>query len=209
MKITKFGHSCLLVEEGEGRFLTDPGSFSQGFDQLQDLTAILITHQHGDHFDRERVLALVKNNPGVQIICDQGTAEQLDNTGVQVKTVKAGDRLELAGVPVAVFGERHAVIHPDLPNVPNVGFLIGGRLFHPGDAFTDPKEAVEVLGLPVSAPWAKLEEVIDYVRQIKPKVAVPIHEKVSASPEMLYGMLGKVLGEVEFIALKDGETREL
>jgi hypothetical protein len=52
--------------------------------------------------------------------------------------VHDGQELDLGGVGVRVAGRDHAVIHPDIPVVPNVGYLVGGRLFHPGDAFTPP-----------------------------------------------------------------------
>ena len=49
MRLTRFGHSCLLVEEGGARVLLDPGSFSEGFETLEGLTAVCVTHQHVDH----------------------------------------------------------------------------------------------------------------------------------------------------------------
>ena len=60
MRLTKFGHSCLLVEEGGARVLLDPGSFSEGFEELDGLTAVCLTHHHGDHLDAERVRRVLK-----------------------------------------------------------------------------------------------------------------------------------------------------
>ena len=49
MKITKFGHSCLLVEEGGARILLDPGKYSILQNNVENVDAIVITHEHQDH----------------------------------------------------------------------------------------------------------------------------------------------------------------
>jgi L-ascorbate metabolism protein UlaG (beta-lactamase superfamily) len=178
MRLTKFGHSCLLVEEGGTRLLLDPGALSDGFEDLQGLTAILYTHQHADHLDLDRVRRLLDGNPGVRVVSDEGSADQLGQAGAEVEVVHDGDELDLSGVGVRAVGRDHAVIHPDVPIVPNVGYLVGGRLFHPGDAFTPPGQPIEVLALPAGAPWLRLADSVDYLREVAPAVAVPVHEKV-------------------------------
>lgn len=178
MRLTKFGHSCLLVEEGGARLLLDPGTLSGGFEGLQGLTAVLYTHQHNDHLDADRVRRLLDGNPGVRVVCDEGSAGQLGQAGADVEVVHEGDELELRGARVRALGRDHAMVHPDVPIVPNVGYLVGGRLFHPGDAFTRPDQPVEVLAVPTAAPFMKLAEAIDYLREVGPTVAVPIHEKL-------------------------------
>jgi L-ascorbate metabolism protein UlaG (beta-lactamase superfamily) len=140
MRLTKYGHSCLLVEEGPARLLLDPGTLSGGFEELEGLTAVLVTHQHADHLDLQRLRTLLDRNPGARVLCDEDSAEQLAAAG-------AAEELDVGGVAVRVSGRDHAVIHPDIPVVPNVGYLVGGRLFHPGDAFTPPGRPVEVLAV--------------------------------------------------------------
>jgi L-ascorbate metabolism protein UlaG (beta-lactamase superfamily) len=178
MRLTKFGHSCLLVEEGQARVLLDPGAFSSGFEELEGLTALLFTHQHADHLDQQRLQGLLDRSPGVRVVSDEGTAGILGKAQVEVEVVHDGDEFEVAGVGVRVAGRDHAVIHPDIPQVPNVGYLVGGRLFHPGDAFTLPGQPVELLAVPAGAPWLRLSESIEYLREVRPRVAVPVHEKV-------------------------------
>jgi L-ascorbate metabolism protein UlaG (beta-lactamase superfamily) len=178
MRLTKLGHSCLLVEESGARLLLDPGNLSAGFEELEGLTAVLFTHQHADHLDQQRLRGLLDRNPGVRVISDPGSAEPLGQAGVEVEVVADGQELDVGGVGVRVAGRDHAVIHPDIPVVPNVGYLVGGRLFHPGDAFTQPGQPVEVLAVPAAAPWLKVSEPIDYLRAVRPRVAVPVHDQV-------------------------------
>ena len=202
MKITHYGHSCLLVEDADARLLIDPGSFSTGFENLEGLTAILVTHQHADHLDRAKLPALLARNPEAVLHTDPDTAAQLGNA----RAVHAGDTLDL-GTEVKVFGHDHAVIHPDIPKVTNTGFLVSGRFFHPGDSFTVPEADVEILGLPTAAPWQKLSEAVDYLRAVAPTVAIPIHEKVVAFPQMYYDRF-KDLGNTTITVLDDETSYE-
>jgi L-ascorbate metabolism protein UlaG (beta-lactamase superfamily) len=212
MRLTKFGHSCLLVEEGGARVLLDPGSFSEGFETLEGLTAVCLTHQHVDHLDPERVRPLLDRNPGVRVVSDEGSAEALGEAGADVEVVHDGDELALGGLALRVVGRDHAAVHPEVPVVPNVGYLVGGRLFHPGDALTMPGEPVEVLAVPAGAPWLKLADAVDYLREVGPRVAVPVHEKVLSEVGISshYRLLEQLGGPgTAFEVLDDGRPVEL
>ncbi len=185
MLLTKLGHACLLVEAGGARILVDPGTFSSGFEQLTGLSAILITHLHADHLDTDRIGELVAANPQAQVVTEAQAGQVLTGLGVAVRTVAAGDTLDV-GLQVRVLGSRHAEIHPDIPRVANVGFLIEGRLLHPGDALTVPDEPVDVLALPMVAPWMAVRDMVDYLRAVRPRVAVPIHDALAADPRLYH-----------------------
>jgi len=185
MQIIHFGHSCVLAETGSARLLIDPGSFSSGFEQLTGLDAILVTHQHPDHLDTDRLPALLAANPEAELVVDTGSADALDGTAHRV--VRPGEQIEIAGAVVEVVGGDHAVIHEDIPMIPNNGYLIDGSVLHPGDAFPPPGRDIDALLLPTGAPWLKLSEAVDYLRAVAPAVAVPIHQAVLAMPEMYYG----------------------
>jgi L-ascorbate metabolism protein UlaG (beta-lactamase superfamily) len=205
MRITRFGHSCLLVEDGDARLLLDPGVFSSGFEDLRGLTGVLVTHQHADHLDADRLLPLLEANPDARLHCDEGSAGQLD---VPLTVVHEGDVLDL-GARVDVVGAQHAVIHPDIPRVPNVGYLVAGRFFTPGDALTVPAADVEVLGLPTAAPWLKLSEAVELLRAVRPRLAFPVHDAVLATPQIWYTHFGNLAAEgTRFSAVPPGETVE-
>ena len=213
MRLTKFGHSCLLVEEGRASILLDPGTLSGGFEGLRGLTALLFTHRHEDHLDPGRLRGLLDRNPGVRVVSDETSAELLGETGAEVEVVHDGDELDIGGVGVRAAGREHAVIHPDIPVIPNVGYLVGGRLFHPGDAFTVPGRPVEVLAVPAGAPWLKVSEPIDYLRRVRPKVAVPVHDRVlsAAGASIHYRQLEQLgaRGGTTLRVLDDGRPVEL
>ncbi len=199
MELTHFGHSCLLASfpAAEGHpattILFDPGNFSHGFEGITGLSAILITHQHPDHADPERLPALVEANPGAALYADPATAAQ---QGGAWRAVHAGDEFSIDGLTIRGMGGRHAVIHPEIPVIDNISYLVGdgehrARLMHPGDALFVPDEDVHVLATPAAAPWMKISEAVEFLRAVAPTHAVPIHQGVVA-PEargIYYGRL--------------------
>ena len=126
MQVTHFGHSCVLLDTGSARLLVDPGTFSRGFEGLTHLDAVLVTHQHPDHLDPERLPALLAANPDARLVVDIGTAGELDGgrLGTTPETVEPGDAVRIGGATVEVLGGQHAVIHPDIPVIPNNAYLV-------------------------------------------------------------------------------------
>ena len=209
MELTHFGHSCLLADFGVARILFDPGNFSHGFEGITGLTAILITHQHPDHADPQRLPALLEANPAAELYADPQTAAML---GDSWKAVRAGDEFTVGGLRVRGVGGRHAVIHPEIPAIDNTSYLIGdsdhpARLMHPGDALFVPDEPVEVLATPAAAPWMKISEAVDYLRAVAPTHAVPIHQGIVA-PEargIFYGRLSEMC-DTDFRVLPEEDS---
>ena len=184
MQIVHFGHACVLVDTGSARLLIDPGAFSTGFEATEGLDAILITHQHFDHIDGKRLPDLVRANPNATLVVDPGTVPTVTELGLDHTVARVGDKLTFGTTTIDVIGGRHANIYGDLPGIDNVGYLVDdGAFLHPGDSLVVPEQDVDVLGVPASAPWLKLAEAIDYVKAVKPRVGVPIHE-------MLYTEVG-------------------
>lgn len=179
MLVTRFGHAAVLVETGDARVLVDPGVFSadEAF-ALDKLDAVVVTHQHPDHLDRERVGGLLDRNREALLIADPETAEQL---GAPWRAHGDGDVVEFGATTLRAVGEIHAEIAPQLPRVANVGVVLsdesGSTFFHPGDSYATAPAGVDVLALPLSAPWAKVSETIAFVQQVAPRTAFPIHDR--------------------------------
>ncbi len=207
MRTTHFGHSCLLLDTGAARLLIDPGTFASGFEQLTGLDAVLVTHQHPDHLDVERLLPLLRANPDARLLVDAGSAGSLD---VDHEVLAPGDALDIAGARVQVLGGEHAVIHPDLPVIPNNAYLVDGTHLHPGDAFPAAPGPVEVLFLPTAAPWLKASEAVDHLRAVAPRTAVPVHQGLLARPQVFYGLFTSLAPEGTTVRVLDaGEAVDL
>ncbi len=195
MMITKFGHSCLLIEENGTRILLDPGSFTTEQNSLKDITVVLITHEHGDHVSIDSLKQVMANNPDAKILTNTSVQAMLEKEGIQSTAVKQGDVVTEQGVTFEGIGEKHAVLITGVPQIENVGFLINNYLFYPGDALTLPHKEVPVLALPAAAPWSKLSETIEYAKGVAPKVAFPVHDGILAHPEMMRGWFEGILGQ--------------
>ncbi|MFD3454621.1 MBL fold metallo-hydrolase [Streptomyces sp. NPDC058691] len=176
MKLTKQGHACVRLEKDGRALVIDPGAFTEPR-AAAGAEAVLVTHEHADHFSEEQLRTALEDNPGAEIWTLKSVADQVSAAFPgRVHTVGEGDTFSAAGFDVEVHGQLHAVIHPDIPRITNVGFLVDGSVFHPGDALTVPGRSVETLLLPVHAPWSKVSEVIDYLRELKPARAIDVHD---------------------------------
>ncbi|MEU8541431.1 MBL fold metallo-hydrolase [Streptomyces sp. NPDC048717] len=210
MKLTKNTHACVRLEKGGRALVIDPGMFTEE-DAALGADALLVTHEHPDHFDEGRLRAALEADPAAEVWTLRSVAEQLTAAFPgRVHTVGHGDAFTVAGFDVQVHGELHAVIHPDLPRVTNVGFLVDGSVFHPGDALTVPDRPVETLFLPVMAPWNKISEVIDYVREVRPTRAYDVHDALLTDlARPIYDHQIGALGGTDHQRLAPGESARI
>ncbi|MFC4588538.1 MBL fold metallo-hydrolase [Sphaerisporangium corydalis] len=171
MRLTKYGHACVRIEDGDRVLVIDPGTLSE-MEALSGATAVLITHEHDDHIDADKLKAAREGNPALTVHTHAALAADL---GEGVTAVAAGDTFTAAGFSVRAVGGEHAEIVDGLPGCPNIGFIVEG-VYHPGDSLFVPEETVGTLLVPVSGPWVKLGEVIEFVRAVGPARAIPIHD---------------------------------
>lgn len=211
MKITKFGHCCMLIEENGLRILTDPGDYTTAQTAVKNIDVVLITHEHADHLHVESLKAALANNPQAKIITNSGVGAILDKEGIPYTLVDDGKETTEKGVKIAGFGKEHAEIYKTWKKVENTSYFIGGRLFYPGDAFYQPNRPVEILALPVAGPWLKISEVIEYALAVKPKICFPVHDGVLVRTGTTHRITGTIVGEagIEFKALEPGKEYEL
>jgi L-ascorbate metabolism protein UlaG (beta-lactamase superfamily) len=175
MKLTKLEHAALVLEASGQKLFIDPGSFTTALTDTANAAAIVITHEHADHWTPEQLNRVITMNSGIPIYGPAGVAAAAGD--IPVNVVAQGDVVEAGPFTLRFFGEKHAVIHSSIPVIDNVGVLVNDELFYPGDAFTIPEDvAVKTLAVPAGAPWLKIAEVIDYVLAVKPVRTFPTHE---------------------------------
>ncbi len=182
MKLTKFSHSCVRLEQDGSVLVLDPGAFSEIEEALDGADAVLVTHEHPDHIDVDRVVPVLAAHESLELWAPQGVADAVvqglgDTAGVRIHAVTGGEEFSAAGFAVRTFGGQHALIHPLIPLISNVGFLVEGSVYHPGDSFIVP-DGIDVgtLLVPVHAPWSKLAEVVDFVASVRAPRAFQIHD---------------------------------
>ncbi|HZF89145.1 MBL fold metallo-hydrolase [Streptomyces sp.] len=166
MRITKYTHACVRLEQ-DGRVLViDPGTWSEP-DALDGADAVLVTHEHADHIDVLRLAGL-----GVPV----HAPAEADIPRLEVDRVSAGQEFEAAGFRIRAVGGRHAFIYGGQPDCANLGYLVDDAVYHPGDSLHVPEQPVETLLVPVHGSWVKTAEMIDFVKAVAPHRAFAIHD---------------------------------
>ena len=209
MKITKLWHCCLLIETKGKRFLTDPGCFTvEAHSQLDNIDAILFTHEHADHYHLDSLRQLLEKNPEAQIFANTSVSELLTQENISHITILDGQTLDFAGISLTGYWVHHEEMHRSIPLSANTGFMVGEQLFYPGDAFTIPGCPVDILALPVAGPWMKLWQAVDYALAVKPRIAFPVHDSIRYGISHL--LPARILAEngIEFIPMVEGDSHE-
>jgi len=212
MRLTKFGHACVRIEQDGEAVVIDPGMFTEA-DALDGATAVLITHQHADHWTPDLLRATDAPIWTIAEVADL-IAEEAPDVAERVTVVGPGDAFD-AGLEVRTVGELHAVIHPLLPRVHNCGYLVSAGtqlVFHPGDALTPPGEPVDIHLAVVSAPWMRASEGVDFAKMVGAQRVVAIHDRVysEAGLTIVDGHFGRLLPEKQsYQRLADGADLSL
>lgn len=199
MRITKHEHACLVIEHQGRRLVVDPGSFTEPLTGLTEVDAVVVTHEHADHWTPQHLTALLDDNPGIPIYAPEGVARAAD--GFTITTVSAGDTLQAGPFTLRFFGELHAVIHESIPVVDNVGVLVNDSFYYAGDAYTVPDAEVTVLAAPLGAPWLKVGDAMDFVMAVGAQRVFGTHDR-TLSP----AGVGIAAGRIDWAAQQAGGT---
>jgi L-ascorbate metabolism protein UlaG (beta-lactamase superfamily) len=176
MKITKLGHCCLLIEIQGVRFLTDPGNYTTLQNEIKNIDAVIISHEHTDHLHIESVKTILKNNPGAIIISNSSVGKILEKENISYTKISDGEEIKIKDISISGHGQKHAPIYEGYEQTENTGYFFDKKLFYPGDAFTKIDEKIDILAFPIAAPWLNIQQAMDYVLEIKPRVAIPVHD---------------------------------
>jgi L-ascorbate metabolism protein UlaG (beta-lactamase superfamily) len=208
MRIIKFGHACVRVEHDGVAVVVDPGVFTE-IGALDGADAVLITHEHADHYLPDHLRATDAPVFTIDAVAAK-IREDAPEVAERVTVVAPGEEFD-AGLPVRAVGELHAVIHPEMPRFYNSGYVLTAgdqKVYHPGDALTGPEEQVDLLCVPVSAPWLKASEAIEFARAVKAPRNLAIHDRIysEAGLGIVDGHMNTFLPDAgqEYVRLPDG-----
>ncbi|WP_460795774.1 MBL fold metallo-hydrolase [Microbacterium sp. GXF0217] len=212
MRVTKFEHATLRIDEGGDTLIIDPGSFTTPLDELTAVVAVVITHEHPDHWTPEHLSRILRAAPGTPIFAPAGVAAAAAD--FEITVIGPGDTVTAGDFTLRFFGGEHAVIHASLPQIQNVGVLVNDGLYYPGDSYAVPEDiTVDALAAPLGAPWLKIGEAMDFVLAVKPRRAFGVHD-------MTLSVIGKNMHRQrlqwateqnggEFFVLEPGESLDL
>jgi L-ascorbate metabolism protein UlaG (beta-lactamase superfamily) len=173
MNITKYEHACITVSLTDNLLVIDPGEFLVSPD-FTNVTAVVITHEHADHWSPDQLRRILESNPDAKVFAPRGMAAAASDFEIHV--VQPGDVVEAGEFSLRFFGGEHAVIHESIPVVDNLGVLVNDELYWAGDSYTEPGVPVGTLAVPIGGPWIKVGEAMDYVLAIAPSRAFYVHD---------------------------------
>ena len=172
MQVTKYEHACLDITEGSSRLIICPGVFTTSLIDFTNITAVVITHVHGDHLDPSKIDKIIDNNPDLNIYTTKEASKEIKTNA---KIVKNGQEVEVGDFKLSFYGEMHAEIDPQTPLVENVGVLVNNKLYYPGDSFTECPKPFKILAIPASAPWLRVGQAIPLIENSECKQVFPTH----------------------------------
>lgn len=212
MKITKLGHCCLIIEINGVRFLTDPGAYTTTQNEVKNIDYIVISHEHTDHLHIESLKIVLRNNSKAQVISNASVGKMIEKESIPYIKLSHGENMNVGGVGIAGHGLKHAPIFRDYEQVENTGYLFDNKLFYPGDAFYKPDCPVDILAFPVSGPWCNISDAMNYVLDVKPRIAFTIHDgnliRTQGITERLPALYFPKSG-IQFVVLELGKETEL
>ncbi|WEK59645.1 MAG: MBL fold metallo-hydrolase [Candidatus Microbacterium colombiense] len=212
MRVTKFEHATLRLDQNDQTLLIDPGSFTTPLDDLSGVVGVVLTHEHPDHWTSEHLDRILRAVPGIPVFAPSGVADAAD--GYEITVVSPGDTIEVGDFTLRFFGGTHEVIHSSIPTIENVGVLVNDELYYPGDSYAVPEGvAIDTLAAPLGAPWLKIGEAMDYVLAVRPRRAFGTHD-------MTLSVAGRTMhrarlqwateqGGGEFFSLDPGDSLDL
>ena len=214
MKIKKLGHCCLVIEENGKKIMTDPGKYTISFqNEEKNIDYIFITHEHTDHIHIDSLKNILKNNPNVKIITNVSVGKILEKEKIKFFLIKDSQEMVLGeNILIEGVGKLHKQVYQSIPTVENVGFILNKNFFYPGDALSKIEKKVNIVAFPVSASWLKLSESVDWLKELAPQVAFPVHDGIlnDYGKKAFFGNCQKLLPDIniEFKVLEENKEVE-
>jgi L-ascorbate metabolism protein UlaG (beta-lactamase superfamily) len=178
MNITKYTHACLVLEKDKQSVVIDPGGFSDDLVIPDTVICIVVTDAHFDHLNMDNLKKIIDKNPKSVVYAHRDIVSQLD--GIRGEIVDTHRNIQVGDFALKFVGGKHALVYPDIPQAINLGVIVDDEFYYPGDSFTLPGQPIETLALPVSGPWCKLSEAIDFLNAVKPRSAFPTHDAINS-----------------------------
>ncbi len=182
LKITFIGHGTLMFTFAGKIIHFDPYSRVADYSLLPQADLIIITHEHGDHFNPD-VIAMIRKE-GTQIILTQLCTEKVKD-GIVMKNgdVKTVMGLKIEAIPAYNIVHMRRENQPYHPKGDGNGYIItfgDKRVYVAGDTENTPEmkalKNIDIAFLPMNVPYTMTPEMVaDAAQVFKPKILYPYH----------------------------------
>lgn len=211
MRLTKFGHACLFLEKDDRTIIIDPGCFTELPQTIpNNVAAVVITEEHVDHFDQKNLEAILKTNPEATVLTTQAVKNALSETEYQVTAISGTKQVEIGGFTLHFNETDHAAVYKASP-CKSLALQVDDSLYYPSDSYLPTKNPVQILALPLSGPWFKVSEAIDFANQIDCQKILVTHNALnseSGDTVAISHTKNNLLSDTEIVSLKPGSSIE-
>ena len=174
MRITKYGHACLLLEQATGKLIIDPGQFTELPPDLRGIKAIVITHQHADHFYLDNLRQILAINPEIPLYLPAEAAANCRNLKADIISLDDDLHTTVAGFDLNLYHIDHAIIYKAVP-CKNLAVWVNQQLYYPGDSLHVIQAKIQYLAVPLSAPWLSTADYLDFALKLAADLTFPVH----------------------------------
>jgi L-ascorbate metabolism protein UlaG (beta-lactamase superfamily) len=199
----------VFIEKEGKKLVIDPGAFTELPQDISNVVAVVYTHSHGDHVDSGNLDILVKANNELTVYAEAETMSELAGIDCTKVIIDKTQVLEVGGFTIGLDYIDHAIIWKTSP-CKNLAVQVDDFYYYPGDTFHINEVPVHIAGVPVSAPWLKLTEAIQFVHDVKAQKVIPTHNGLmnDAGHMVAHSVLGNFTKESgkELVLLKNGES---
>lgn len=179
MKLTKLGHACLLLEHEGRRLIIDPGGLTELPENLKNVDVIIVTEEHGDHFNSGAIRAILAANECAAVYSTTTLAEDLQSEGIKCTAVSGSLQTAEGSFELSFNETDHAVVYGSSP-CRVLCVQVNNFLYYASDSFIACNNKVEVVAAPTSGPWLKLAEVIEYINRSDCKTVLATHNALNS-----------------------------
>ncbi|MCX6727557.1 MAG: MBL fold metallo-hydrolase [Candidatus Saccharibacteria bacterium] len=174
MNITKYGHACLIVATEETTLIIDPGELTELPDVLSNVVGVIVTHAHADHLSQSNLQKIRDDSPDFVLYGVQEVIEKCEDIVAKKQVIDADTALQVGDIDISLYYLDHEIIYQTSP-CKNLAVKVDDQLYYPGDSFHVIPDHVRTVAVPLSAPWLKSSESIEFAKAMNADVAFPTH----------------------------------
>ena len=191
-------HASIRIEYDGKEIEIDPvrklGNKTIDYSAMPKADYIFVTHEHGDHFDKEAIKLLASYK--TQLVMNKRCADMYGPCAVLYNNQSATlGAVEVEAVPAYNTTEGRTQFHPKGRDNGYILTLDGLRIYIAGDTEDIPEmqdiKDIDIAFLPCNQPYTmKPEQLVKAAKTVKPKVLFPYHygqTDLSSIPEQLKG----------------------
>jgi hypothetical protein len=199
----------MFIEENGKRLVIDPGDFTELPEDLSGITVVVITHLHEDHLGKENIKKILAVNPELILVGNEEVITALEDIEAAKETVTENGKKTIGGFELELFVGDHAVVYLQVP-CQNLRLVVNGQLYYPGDSLVPLGRKVAAIATPLSAPWTKVSEILDFATASEADRFFPVHDMLLS--DFGHGShnawLTKILAE-KYQILEPGESLDI